>query len=172
MFNYALIAAEESKGSNLAWAVDIFTFIGIVVCIIAATIGLVWLTCFVVKLAIKTFGAKVGESYDVFVEDMKKKAENKKARNAKKREEKDAQKMELLNMKLEMKARVHEMKKQKLQEKFNEKENAKREKLFGVKEEVVEEKPAKVEEPKAEEVEEVKTEAKKTTKSRKKKENA
>ena len=133
MFNYALIAAEESKGSNLAWAVDIFTFIGIVVCIIAASIGLVWLTCFVVKLAIKTFGAKVGESYDVFVEDMKKKAESKKERNAKKRAEKDAQKMELLNMNLELKARIHEMKKQKLQEKFNAKENSQREKLFGVK---------------------------------------
>ena len=141
MFNYALIAAEESKGSNLAWAVDIFTFIGIVVCIIAATIGLVWLTCFVVKLAVKTFGAKVGESYDVFVEDMKKKAENKKARNAKKREEKDAQKMELLNMKLEMKARVHEMKKQKLQEKLSGVENAQKAKLFGdIEQSVVEKK--------------------------------
>ena len=29
MLNYALIAAEEAKGNNLAWAVDIFTFIGI-----------------------------------------------------------------------------------------------------------------------------------------------
>ena len=119
MLNYALIAAEESKGSNLAWAVDIFTFIGIVVCIVAASVALVWLTCFVVKLLVKTFGAKVGESYDVFVEDMKKKAESKRERNAKKRAEKDAQKMELLNMKLELKARVHEMKKQKLQEKFD-----------------------------------------------------
>jgi len=173
MLNYALIAAEESKGSDLAWAVDIFTFIGIVVCIIAATIGLVWLTCFVVKLLVKTFGAKVGESYDVFVEDMKKKAESKKERNAKKRAEKDAQKMELLNMKLESKARVHEMKKQKLQEKLDAVENAQKEKLFGVKEEVQEEKPAKVGE--AETAEEVVAEekpAKKTSKSKKKEENA
>jgi hypothetical protein len=172
MLNYALIAAEESKGSNLAWAVDIFTFIGIVVCIVAASVALVWLTCFVVKLLVKTFGAKVGESYDVFVEDMKKKAENKRERNAKKRAEKDAQKMELLNMKLELKARVHEMKKQKLQEKFDAKENAQREKLFGVKEEVSNEQP-KVEEP--EEVKETVEEPvkeKKTSKAKKKEENA
>ncbi|MBQ7917659.1 MAG: hypothetical protein IJ310_02445 [Clostridia bacterium] len=169
MLNYALIAAEEAKANNLSWAVDIFTFIGIVVCIITAAIALVWLTCFVVKLLIKTFGAKVGESYDVFVEDMKKKAENKKARNAKKREEKDAQKLELLNMKLESKARVHEMKKQKLQAKLEANENAQKEKLSGT---VVE----KEEEPKVEEVQteqpEEEQKEKKTSKSKKKEENA
>ena len=172
MSNMIFMAAEENT-KNLAWAVDIFTFIGIVVCIVAASVALVWLTCFVVKLLIKTFGAKVGESYDVFVEDMKKKAENKKARNAKKREEKDAQKMELLNMKLESKARVHEMKKQKLQEKLDRVENAQKEKLFGVTEEPAEEKVEVqvVEEP-AEEVESEVKEEKKTSKSKKKEENA
>ena len=138
MLNYALIAAEEAKGNNLAWAVDIFTFIGIVVCIIAAAIALVWLTCFVVKLLVKTFSAKVGESYNVYIEDMKKKAENKRERNAKKRAEKDAQKMELLNMKLESKARIHEMKKEKLQAKLDATENTQRAKILGVKEAVEE----------------------------------
>lgn len=169
MNNMIFMAAEENT-KNLAWAVDIFTFIGIVVCIIAASIALVWLTCFVVKLLIKTFGAKVGESYDVFVEDMKKKAENKKARNAKKREEKDAQKMELLNMKLESKARVHEMKKQKLQEKLDMRENAQKEKLFGVPAEQEEVETKVEEEPEVKEQEEVET--KKSSKSKKKEENA
>ena len=160
MLNMAFMAAEDGA-KNLSWAVDIFTFIGIVVCIITAAIALVWLTCFVVRLLVKTFGSKINESYNVYLEDMKKKAESKKERNNKKREAKDAQKMELLNMKLELKEKVHEMKKQKLQEKFAEKENTQREKLFGKAEEVeTEEKPV---EEKA---------SKKAAKSKEKEENA
>ena len=100
MLNMAFIAAEDGA-KTLSWAVDIFTFIGIVVCIITAAIALVWLTCFVVRLLVKTFGSKINESYNVFVEDMKKKSESKKERNAKKREAKDAQKLELLNIRFQ-----------------------------------------------------------------------
>lgn len=162
MLNMAFMAAEDGA-KNLSWAVDIFTFIGIVVCIITAAIALVWLTCFVVRLLVKTFGSKINESYNVYLEDMKKKSESKKERNAKKREAKDAQKMELLNMKLELKEKVHEMKKQKLQEKFAEKENTQREKLFGKVEEVVTESEEKPVEEKA---------SKKAAKSKEKEENA
>lgn len=167
MLNMVFMAAEDNS-KNLAWAVDIFTFIGIVVCIITAAIALVWLTCFVVRLLIKTFRSKIDESYNVYLEDMKKKAENKKERNAKKREEKDAQKMELLNMKLESKARVHEMKKQKLQAKLEANESAQKEKLFGVPAEKVI-KESKMED---DQVEESELEEKKTSKSKKKEENA
>lgn len=113
------------------WLVDVFTFIGMAVCILIALIAIVWITCFLVKLLVKTFGVKVGKSYDLLVEDINKKSEAKKERNEKKRTEKLAQKMELLNMKLESKARVHEMKKAKLEGKLNQKENQVKTKLFG-----------------------------------------
>lgn len=116
---------------NWQWVVDIFTFIGIAVSIIIALIAIVWLTCFFVKLLVKTFGLRVGKSYDLMVEDINKKAEAKKERNEKKRSEKLAQKMEILNMKLESKARVHEMKKAKLEEKLDAKEAGAKTKLFG-----------------------------------------
>lgn len=116
---------------NWQWVVDIFTFIGIAVSIIIALIAIVWLTCFFVKLLVKTFGMRVGKSYDLMVEDINKKAEAKKIRNEKKRSEKLAQKMELLNMKLESKARVHEMKKAKLEGKLETRENAAKVRLFG-----------------------------------------
>ena len=116
---------------NWQWVVDIFTFIGITVSIIIALIAIVWLTCFFVKLLVKTFGLRVGKSYDLMVEDINKKAEAKKERNEKKRSEKLAQKMEILNMKLESKARVHEMKKAKLEEKLDAKEASAKTKLFG-----------------------------------------
>ena len=130
MLNMAFMAAEDGA-KNLSWAVDIFTFIGIVVCIITAAIALVWLTCFVVRLLVKTFGSKINESYNVYLEDMKKKAESKKERNNKKREAKDAQKMELLNMKLESKARIHEMKKDRLEGTLSAKEAEAKAKIFG-----------------------------------------
>lgn len=140
------LLAESSKNNDLSWAVDIFTFIGIAVCIVVTLIALVWLTCFVVRLLVKSFKFKIEESYGVMAEDIKKKAESKKERKALKRKTSDEQKMEILNMKLESSARVHEMKKQKLQSKLDEVENTQRVKLFGEPAEVVphvEEKPAK-----------------------------
>ena len=113
------------------WVVDIFTFIGISVSIIIALIAIVWLTCFFVKLLVKTFGLRVGKSYDLMVEDINKKAEAKKTRNEMKRNAKLAQKMELLNMKLESKERVHEMKKAKLEGTLSAKEAEAKVKLFG-----------------------------------------
>lgn len=113
------------------WLVDVFTFIGMAVCILIALIAIVWITCFLVKLLIKTFGVKVGKSYDLMVEDINKKAEARKVRNEMKRQAKFDQKMELLNMKLESKQRIHDIKKAKLEGKLDEKENAVMVKLFG-----------------------------------------
>ncbi len=113
------------------WLVDTFTFIGMAVCIIIAAIAIVWLTCFLVKLLVKTFGIRVGKSYDLMVEDIEKKSAARKERNEIKRQAKFAQKKELLNMKLENKAKIHEMKKAKLEGKLNKKETAVKVKLFG-----------------------------------------
>jgi len=113
------------------WVVDIFTFIGISVSVIIALIAIVWLTCFFVKLLVKTFGLRVGKSYDLMVEDINKKAEEKKIRKEMKRSAKLNQKMELLNMKLESKERVHEMKKAKLEGTLSAKEAEAKVKLFG-----------------------------------------
>ncbi len=113
------------------WAVDIFTFIGILVSVVVALIALVWLTCFVVKLLVKTFGFKVGKSYDLMVEDITKKTESKRERNQIKREAKSAKKMEILNIKLENKQKIHDLKKAKLEGKLEEKENQVKFKLFG-----------------------------------------
>lgn len=113
------------------WATNIFTFIGVVVCILITLIAVVWLTCFFVKLLIKTFSVRVGKSYDLMVEDITKKSEAKKERNEKKRQAKLDHKMELLNMKLESKARVHEMKKKKLEDSLEAKERNQKVKLFG-----------------------------------------
>ncbi len=160
---------------NWQWAVDLFTGIGMAVCILVTLIAIVWLTCFFVKLLVKSFGDKVGKSYELMVEDITKKAEAKKVRNEKKRQAKFEQKTELLNMKLESKARLHEMKKFKLSEKLEQTENVTKIKLFGedaknmkfeakkveekpakeikdvVEEKVKEEKPAKETKPKKEE---------------------
>ena len=113
------------------WLVDVFTFIGMAVCILIALIAIVWITCFLVKLLIKTFGVKVGKSYDLMVEDINKKAEARKTRNEMRRQAKFDQKMELLNMKLESKQRIHDIKKAKLEGKLDAKENAVMVKLFG-----------------------------------------
>ena len=118
---------------NWGWLVDTFTFIGMIVCILITLIAIVWLTCFFVKLLVKTFNVRVGKSYEIMVEDITKKSEAKKERNEIKRKAAFEQKMELLNMKLESKARVHEMKKQKLDNELNEKENKQKIKLFGEK---------------------------------------
>lgn len=113
------------------WLVDIFTFIGMIVCVIVTLIAIVWLTCFFVKLLVKTFNVRVGKSYDLMVEDITKKAEAKKERNQIKRKEKAEKKMEILNMKLESKQKVHEMRKAKLAKKLELVENAQKQKLLG-----------------------------------------
>ncbi len=142
--NYLVLAKE----SNWSWAVDIFTFIGMAVSAVISLIALVWLTCFVVKLLVKTFGVRVGKSYEIMVEDITKKAEAKKVRKETKRQQAFAQKQEILNMKLESKARVHEMKKQKLAGTLAEKEKEESVKILG--QEVEIELPKKVETPKPE----------------------
>lgn len=126
--NTANFIAEKS---NWEWASNIFTFIGIVVCVLITLIAIVWLTCFFVKLLVKTFSVRVGKSYDLMVEDITKKAEAKKERNEKKRQAKFEHKNELLNMKLESKQRVHEMKKKKLADKLETSEQSQKVKLFG-----------------------------------------
>ncbi len=122
-------AAEKSKFSvNLT---SVFTFIGMVFSIVVSLVALVWLTCFVVRLLIKTFKKQVENSYEVFVENSEAKTKSKKERNAIKREAKAARKMELLNMKEESRERIHKMKIDKLGIKLNEDENKAREK-YGV----------------------------------------
>ena len=113
------------------WVVDIFTFIGVTVSIIVTLIAIVWLTCFFVKLLVKTFGVRVGKSYEIMVEDINKKAEAKRERKELARQAKFAQKMELLNMKLESRARIHEMKMTKLEGTLDAKEAEAKVKFFG-----------------------------------------
>ena len=122
-------AAEKSKFNvNLT---SVFTFIGMVFSIVVSLVALVWLTCFVVRLLIKTFKKQVENSYDIFVENSEAKTKSKKERNAIKRDARAARKMELLNMKEESRERIHKMKVDKLGIKLNEDENKAREK-FGV----------------------------------------
>ena len=122
-------AAEKSKFSvNLT---SVFTFIGMVFSIVVSLVALVWLTCFVVRILIKTFKKQVENSYEVFVENSEAKTKSKKARNAIKTEAKAARKMELLNMKEESRERIHKMKVDKLGIKLNEDENKAREK-YGI----------------------------------------
>jgi hypothetical protein len=113
------------------WVIDIFTFIGIIVSVIIALIAIVWITCFAVKLLIKIFGVKVGSSFDIMKEDIVKKAEAKKERKEIKRKAAAEHKMELLNLKLENKQKIHEMKKQKLSDKLKEKEDVAKQKILG-----------------------------------------
>ena len=127
------------------WLVDTFTIIGMVVCILVTLIALVWVVCYAVKLLTKTFSVKVGASYDIIVEDIKKKAEAKKQRKEIKRNKQAERKMELLNMKEESRDKVHEMKKQKLGEKLEGKENLKAKQL--VKEPILQKVKAKVQKP-------------------------
>lgn len=129
--NVAEIVAASSDKNNWAWATNLFTFIGMVVSILVTLIAIVWLTCFFVKLLVKTFNVRVGKSYDLMVEDITKKAEAKKERNELKRQAAFEHKKELLNMKLESKAKIHEMKKEKLADKLEAKEQAQKVKLFG-----------------------------------------
>ena len=120
---------------------SIFTFIGMAFCIIVAVVALVWLTCFVVRLLIKTFKTQVQNSYDIFVENSAAKTKSKKERNAIKRKAQEERKLEILNMKLESQERIHQMQVEKLGKNLLEKEEKAKEKygIFGVS---IEEKPA------------------------------
>lgn len=121
-------AEKQGLSVNLT---SIFTFIGMAFCIIVALVALVWLTCFVVRLLIKTFKTQVQNSYDIFVENSSAKAQSKKERNAIKRKAKDARKMEILNMKEESRDRIHQIKVNKLGVKLLENEEKAQEK-YGV----------------------------------------
>lgn len=122
--------AEKQKGLSVNLT-SVFTFIGMAFCIIVALVALVWLTCFIVRLLIKTFKTQVQNSYDVFVENSSAKTASKKERNAIKRAGQDARKMEILKMKEESKNRIHQMQVEKLGLKLNENENKAKNK-FGV----------------------------------------
>ena len=115
---------------NYKWIYDIFAFIGMLVCIIIALIAIVWVTCFAVKLLIKTFGVRVGKSYDILVEDINKKSEAKKERKEIARKAAFEKKMEILNLKLDSKQKIHEMKKQKLEQKLLKQEESAKIKFF------------------------------------------
>ena len=118
-------AKKQDFSVNLT---SVFTFIGMVFSIVVSLVALVWLTCFVVRLLIKTFKKQVDNSYEIFVENSEAKTKSKKERNAIKRQAKDARKMEILNMKEESRERIHKMKVDKLGIKLNEEENKAREK--------------------------------------------
>lgn len=122
-----LCETAEKQGINVNLT-SVFTFIGMAFSIVVSVVALVWLTCFVVRLLIKTFKTQVQSSYDIFVENNQAKAKSKKERNAIKRQAKDARKMEILNMKEESRDRIHQMKVDKLGIKLNEDENKAREK--------------------------------------------
>lgn len=122
--------AEKQKGLSVNLT-SVFTFIGMAFCLIVAVVALVWLTCFIVRLLIKTFKTQVQNSYDVFVENSSAKTASKKERNAIKRAGRDARKMEILKMKEESKDRIHKLKTDKLSVKLTENENKAKEK-YGV----------------------------------------
>ena len=151
VYNAVSLIASDSVEKNRAWIFDIFAWIGIIISILAVSIAVVWLTCFVVKILIKSFGEKVSASYSVVSEDIAKNTQARKERNEKKRVQKHAQKFEILLMKLENKKKIHELKKGKLSEKLKEKEQKAREKYLG---ETVEPetKPEPVQEPEKKDV--------------------
>lgn len=124
--------SEKSEGIKVNLT-SVFTFIGMAFCIIVALVALVWLTCFIVRLLIKTFKTQVQNSYDIFVENSSAKTASKKERNAIKRAGQDARKMEILKMKEESKDRIHRLKVDKLGIKLNENENKAKEKYGDMK---------------------------------------
>ena len=137
------ICEATEKGTIKLNMTNIFTFIGVVFCVLVAVIAIVWLTCFMVRLLIKTFSVQIKNSYDVFVENNTAKAESKKARNAIKRKAADEQKLEITNMKLESKKRIYDMKKEKLAKNLLEKEEKAKEKYEIAEETKTEEKTSK-----------------------------
>lgn len=132
MLKFLCDNADKSVRVDLT---SIFTFIGMAFCIIVAVVALVWLTCFVVRLLIKTFKTQVQNSYDIFVENSAAKTKSKKERNAIKRKAQEERKLEILNMKLESQERIHQMQVEKLGKNLLEKEEKAKEKygIFGAK---------------------------------------
>ena len=137
------------------FALVVFAIIGVVVTLIVTLIALVWLTCFMVRLLIKTFSYRVDVSVDVAKEDIDNKAAAKKERNKLKTDQKNAHKMAMLKMKLESSQRVFEMKKDALAINLNEKENKERVKM-GLEPNEQVAKVKKVEENKADKKESIK----------------
>ena len=111
------------------FALIVFAIIGVVVSIVVTLIALVWLTCFMVRLLVKTFSYRVESSVEVAKEDIDNKAEAKKARNKLKTDTANNQKMTVLRMKLESKKKIYEMRKQKLAETLEHREDIERQKL-------------------------------------------
>ena len=118
---------------------NLFMWIGIIISVVTVTIATVWLVCFIIKLLIKTFGYRVKTSYEIMTEDIAKKGEAKKERKALKRKAQSEQKMELLNIKLASKQKIHEMKKQKLQQDLKAKEEQVQKRIFESKNSDIEE---------------------------------
>ena len=111
------------------FALIVFAVIGVVVTLLVTMIALVWLTCFMVRLLIKTFSYRVDVSVGVAKEDIDNKADAKKQRNKLKTDQKNAHKMAMLKMRLESNQRVFEMKKDALAASLNDKENKERVKM-------------------------------------------
>jgi len=109
----------------------VFMSIGIIVCVVVTSIALVWVTCFVVRLLVKTFGTKVGSYTEIVVEDIKEKSKVKRELKEQERQAQKEHKEELLKVRLESKKRLNDMKKKKLEEKLRAKEAQKSLKLFG-----------------------------------------
>lgn len=126
MLRFLCENADKSVKVDLT---SIFTFIGMAFCIVVAVVALVWLTCFVVRLLIKTFKTQVQNSYDIFVENSVAKTKAKKERNEIKRKADEARKLEILNMKIESQDRIHQMKVDKLGKNLLEKEEKVKDKL-------------------------------------------
>lgn len=111
---------------------NIFMFIGMIVCITVTAIALVYGVCVVVKILVKTFGLRVSSTCELMIEGIKEKKEAKKEKKKELRAAKREQQKELQKLKLESIARVGEMKKRKYQEKLIAKENKSYEKIFGI----------------------------------------
>ena len=134
------------------FALIVFAFIGVLVTLVVTIIALVWLTCFMVRLLVKTFSYRVDVSVEVAKEDIDNKAKSKRVRNKLKRDTRDQHKMTTLKMRLESENKIFEMRKEALAKSLLEKEAKEREKL-GLAQ--VEESKPKVKEKKPAEVEKV-----------------
>ena len=111
------------------FALIVFAFIGVLVTLVVTIIALVWLTCFMVRLLVKTFSYRVDVSVEVAKEDIDNKAKSKRVRNKLKRDTRDQHKMTTLKMKLESENKIFEMRKEALAKSLLEKEAKEREKL-------------------------------------------
>ena len=111
------------------FALIVFAFIGVVVTLVVTIIALVWLTCFMVRLLVRTFSYRVDVSVDVAKEDIDNKAKAKKQRNKLRRDSRNQHKMTILKMKLENEQKIFELRKDSLAKSLLQKENKERIKL-------------------------------------------